>query len=365
MPEFPLEQKIIGEFPPERYKVISKTSSELQLVLSMGHLNPEVHADPVYSKPNKVLKQSTTSNVQETTSTVGITTAKGSNLTSFYEGMITMINMGLVTGVSIAEITDLRQKMGKVFPEDCDMAFEVTVIEYPDEKASAQALENIMVINTEGIENMKVPGVQGNMTMSDVLKNPIVREKAGQYGVSTAQMDEMLSKMAQATVELRTATAKSGNKYEKGKFGPYDAVFFRPPAGGPGTTKAFDHSKRVVKHKPGAGGGIDERVVLPENAYDREAFPVDGHVLQGIRMGRYVVSGGMLSSYSYMPSASHFCQSLKKFKTETKTMKEGDMTFIDNFVVPEYSNLGSEGYLNREEIGAILLGIGRLLSRDI
>lgn|GEM_PF-1593914 len=345
-------------FLPPTWKEIKRLSGkENQVVIRLGHFNPELKMDKINSQPNVMLKHVDRGNVYESTSTVGITTAKGNNMTAFYENMIEMAKMGLLKTFTVAQIEDLRAKRNVDTPEDCDFWTDLTVVKYGSEPDAAQALANISGMMEKGLVDTVIPGSNG-MTFKDVMKNPTVRAAAKERGVGDAQLDDLVAKMEEASAQQKEAVKKVDVRYENGTFLGKPAVFMIPP--------------KIVKPKPqprttgivpkkttmpdgsvievGGGGGFDDRVKLPSNWQNKEEFPIDGHVLQAIQVGPYVISGSHLGAYNYMPTGKSFTQSLTKFKTETDTTKEGDKTFIGHYIVPEYSTMASEGYFHREEI---------------
>lgn len=363
-----LQEIQLAEFAPQdRWKELEKLGKDLQLFFRLGHLNPECHADPVYSQANKVLKQEQRGNVAETTSTVGIFTKKG-KLSDFYDGMIACAKAGLLKSFTVNDIIEHRNKMNKATPEECDFWSDITVADYKEEKSASCALENLANQFTKGFANVPIPGASGNMTLKDVFKNPLVRAEAKKRGVDEAKMDEALEQITKASSQAIEQTAKMNVKYNVGKFDKYPAVYCIPPSLPKSKPKPRKKSTLTeVKLPDGsvrkfqAGGGSDTRVKLPANAFDKEDLPIGGHVLQAFQVGNYLISGGILTALYYMPTGKSFCQSLTKFKTTTETTREGDMTFIDHFIVPENSNLATEGYLNREEAEEMIVKLASLL----
>jgi len=351
----------------DRWKELDKSGSESQLFFRLGHLNPELHADPVNSQENKVLKQEQRGNVMETTSTVGIATKKG-KLSDFYDGMIACAQAGLLKNFTVNDIIEHRNKMNKATPEECDFWTDITVADYKEEKSASQALKNIADQFTKGFANVPIPGASGNMNLKDVFKNPMVRAEAKKRGVSDTKMDEVLEQITQASSQIVKQTSETNVKYNLGKFNKYPAVYCIPPIIPKSKPqpikksilsglKKIDGQTREVQ----GGGGFDNRFTLPKNAFEKEDLPIGGHLLQAFQVKNYLITGSILTSLYYMPSGRLFCQSLTKFKTNTQTTREGDMTFIGHFIVPENSNLESEGYFNREEAEEMILKLASLL----
>ncbi len=350
----------------QRWKEINRQSSKQQLVLQLGHINHENNIDPVKGQKNKIISQEKHGNVVETTSTVGITTKKG-GLTDFFEAMLINSEMGYLPGFSTADIKKLRRDMNKQTPEECDYWTDISIVKYPNQEASTQALKNIIYQFTKGFVNSTIPGTD-NTTIVDALKNPIVREAARKQGTTDEQIDKILKQAKSASEAVVKLNTEKNLKYKEGKFHGYPAVYLFPP------TKIEQKPKRkktnnikeirrldgsVLKIK--ASGGTDTRIKLPKDAFKKEDLPIDGNVLQAVQAENYIISGGLINSLNYMQTGKTFCQSLTKFKTETKTIHEGEMTFIDHFVIPINSTLEEEGYLSREETESMILKLISLL----
>jgi hypothetical protein len=267
--------------------------------------------------------------------------------------MIAMSQAGFLRGFSVEKIEELRRKMNEQMSEDCDFWTDITIVDYKDEKVSEQALINIKDQFIKGFVNVAQPGALNNMSLKDAFKNPLVRKAAKERGVSGTKMDEALEQISEASSQAVKQVAESNIKYTEGKFHEFPAIYVIPP-------KQFKPQPRK-KSKGDGGGGFDTRVKLPANAFKKENFPIGGKVLQAIRVGKYLISGGLLTSLNYMSTKNTYCQSLTKFKTTTKTTHEGDMTFIDHFIVPVDSNFGTEGYFNREEDEEMLLKLIEIL----
>lgn len=344
----------------DRWKELDKSGSELQLFFRLGHLNPELHADPVNSQANKVLKQEQRGNVMETTSTVGISTKKG-KLSDFYDGMIACAQAGLLKNFTVNDIIEHRNKINKVTPEEYDFWTDIAVVDYKEGKSASQALENISDQFTKGFANVPIPGALGNMTLKDVFKNPLVRAEAKKRGVDDSKMDDALEEITKASSQIVKQTAETNVKYNMGKFNKYPAVYCIPPVIPKSKPKQKIKNPNESARQVQGGGGFETRFKLPHDAFKKEDLPIGGHLLQAFQVENYLITGSILTSLYYMPGGKLFCQSLTKFKTITETTREGDMTFIGHFIVPENSNLESEGYFNREEAEEMILKLASLL----
>lgn len=352
-----LEKLQLSQFADlSRWREIKRVVGKRQLLFRIGHLNPEVNIDPVYGQSNRVIKEERRGNVIETTSTVGISTKKGS-MTDFYEAMIGLSKMGFLPGFSVEKIEKLRRDINKEQPEECDFWSDINVAKFQDEKTAAQSLENYVNQFSIGLANSPVPGAD-NMTLVDVFNNPAVKEAAQKQGVSEEKMAEALEKIKSASSQAVEQVAKSGVSYREGDFHNYPAVYLYPPA------KVNKKSKKEAgpaKKMMTGGGGSDPRVKFPKDAFKKEDLPIGGRALQAFRVGQHLVGGGLLMALNYMPSGKSFCQSLTKFETKTETSRIGGKTFIDHFIIPLNSCLEQEGYLNREETESMILKLVSLL----
>jgi len=351
----------------KRWKKIGKDGSETQVMFRLGHFNPEYNIDPVYGQANKVLKQEQRGNTIETTSTTGISTKKG-RLSDFYEVLTQFAKMGALKGFTVEKIQEHRDKMNEAMPEECDFWTDISIADYKEEKVASQSLENLVDQFTKGFANISVPGASNNMTLEDAFKNPMVRAEAKKQGFDDAKMEEALKKIKEASQQTVDQVKKLNIKYQLGKFNNYPAVYCVPPIL---TQKKPSFKKKnetiKIKNPDGSlkrkklGGGSDPRLKLPENAFEKEDYPIGGKLLQAIKIKSYLITGNMLTSLYCMPSEKLFCQSLIKFKKITQTTRQGNLTFIDHFIVPINSNLGKEGYLNREEAENMLLKLLAIL----
>jgi hypothetical protein len=354
-----LEKLQLSQFADlSRWQELKRVANKQQVFFQIGHLNPEVNVDPVYGQSNKVIKEEKRGNVIETTSTVGISTKKGS-MTDFYEAMIGMAKMGLLSGFSVEKIEKLRRDINKEQPEECDFWSDINVAGFDDAKIAGQSLENYVNQFSIGLANSPIPGAD-NMSLVDAFNNPLVKEAAQKQGVSEKEMAEALEKIKAASGQVVKQVAESGVSYQKGDFRDYPAVYLYPPL-----AKRKPKPKKPAQPKTKmmtGGGGSDPRVKFPKDAFKKEDLPIGGRALQAFQAGRYLITGSLLTSLNYMPTGKAFCQSLTKFETKTKTSKIGDKTFIDHFIIPVNSCLGQEGYLNREETEKMVLDLVSLLA---
>ncbi|HCC67916.1 TPA: hypothetical protein DEP90_01725 [Patescibacteria group bacterium] len=339
----------------KRWKMLDQKGSGQQLLFRLGHLNPEVHIDSIKGQANKVLKREERGNVIETTSTVGISTKKG-KLTDFYNTLTSFVKAGYLPGESVASIEKLRTNINKDMPEECDLWVNISIAKYASPKAAAQALENLSTQFTKGFMNIPIPGAE-NMTPADVFKSPEVKKMMKKQGATDAQINETLKELTSVSKQVVKETFEMKVKYKEGDFHGYSAVYAFAPFKSNPEKKPIkaDGLKDSVFGNTGGGGGIDTRVKLPANAFDKEDLPINGCILQAVQTKNYMITGDFLTYLNLMPSGKSFCQSLTKFKTKTETTHVGGTTFIDHYIIPINSNLKKEGYPYREEFEDMML----------
>lgn len=353
---------------PKRWKLLNySASSTKQSVLRIGHINPEIFMDKEKGIASQVNKEDKEEKVVETTIVVGVRTLRGS-MTDYYEGMMKAIQAGFITGITIKDVQDMREKTNDLNLEECDFHLDVSVADYENEIIASQTLENMVTQTTKGLMNVPLLGMSNSMTFAETLQNPSVKKEILKQVGSEKELDELLKEFNRASEEMVKGAKESDFKYNIEKFDKYPAVYFSPPS----TYKPIKKTKRkiglveiknsdgtVTKIKP--SGGSDTRVKYPPDAFEKEDLPIDGIILQAIQAGQYIISGSLVTSLHYMPKGEQFCHSLTKFRTETETTYSDDMTFIEHTIFPVNSTLEKEGYLNREEVKEMILKIISLL----
>ena len=343
-----------------RWVLLDRMSNEQQIVLKFGHINPEVSMDTDKGESFKVIKEEQNGNVIETTISVGIKTLKG-KMADYYEGMIGLIEMGLLPTYTVEDIHALRERVNSVVHEEHDYWADISVIDYKDKKSASQALENLSTQFTKGISDTPIPGAPDGMTIKEAFENPLIREAASKQGISEKQMDEALEELKKASLQMKKDIKEVNMRYEIGQYDKYPCVFLYPPPSTKTEKKKEKTEKgKEIKRADGSvmkinpSGGIDTIVNFPPDAFKKEALPMDGRILQAIQIDKYIVSGGLLTTLNCMPSGKSFCQSLTKSKTVTKTTHEDGIKYITHWIIPLNSTLGEEGYMNREEVNTMI-----------
>lgn len=347
---------------PKRWKLLPYSpSSDKQIVLRIGHLNPENFMDKVRGIGGNVIKQETRGNVVETTITVGVKTLRGT-LTDYYDAMINAVQLGFLPGMTIKDIQEMREKTNSLNPEECDFWTDISITDYKNDAIASQTLENMAIQHTKGLENVPLPGMPDSMTIGETLKSPLVKKALLKQGGSEEQLNTMLQEFQRASEQMVQTVKEANFKYEIETFESRPAVYFYPPPKHKQTKKKERKRDRLIEIKNSdetvtriqASGGSDTRIQFPPNAFEKEELPVDGKFLQAIQVGQYIISGGLATSLNCLPRGKSFCHSLTKFKTETHTTHEDGMTYIDHLIIPVNSTYEKEGYLHREEVEEML-----------
>jgi len=341
----------------KNWELIEKHQNEKMTVLRLGHLNPECNIDSTYAEANKVIKEEKRGNVIETTSTVGISTKKG-KLSNYYDAMIEFARVGMLGDFTVEQIEKHRKEMNKHMPEEYDLWTDISIADYTTPKIASQALKNMADQFSKGFANISIPGALDGANIKEIFQNPLVIEEAKKQGVDDKEIEDVLKKIEKVSKQAVKQVKDSGLRYEVGKFKKYPAVYSIPPI----KPKKQKISKKSNNNSnKGQGGGFSDLLRLPPNAFEKEDYPIGGKLLQAIQIGNYILTGSILVSMNCLPSEKLYCQSLTKFKTVTKRSRDGNMTFIDHYIVPLDSSLRNEGYVTREEVEEMILKLIEIL----
>lgn len=351
-----MESIRIGEFADSsKWKLFDSISSGKQVFHKLVHVNPEIAVDPD-RKDFKVINEEKRGNVIETTISAGIKTLKAS-LSDSYESMKVLVQMGCLPQETLQNIEKLRGTVNAVPPEGYDYMTDITVAEYNDKDIAFQALKNLSTQFTKGIANMLIPGAPNGMTVMEVFENPLVKEAAKKQGFSEEMIQSTMKKLKDTSAQMEKDAKNSDVRYEIGLYGKYPCIYVYPHVKSrkKKKDKRTDRVKEIRREdgsvvKIQASGGVNTMLDFPKDAFKREDLPIDGRMLQALQVGKYIISGGLLTTLNCMPSGKSFCQSLTKYKTVTEIFHEGGMTYITKWIVPLNSCLKDEGYMYREEV---------------
>jgi hypothetical protein len=340
-----LEKFLPRSWLPLGWEEISRYGNENQLVIQIGHINPEDKADPVLTSgnPSQVVDG-------EAVAVHGIST-RGS-LTKFYEAMKKTAATGWMKGYTPAKIENMRSEHNKLWNEKYDMISNISVINYGNEKMAEQALQNQIALPTQGFAGLMIPGADGKMT--NYLDNEEVKKH-----LTPEQLKMIKEGSEKAKGEIAQKHKEAGLKYFLGEYLGYPAAL---------SEMDNPEYQRFIAPKPKApppdphafhGGGFDPlagKGILPQR-------PKPGpppKVIKGclaIQVDNFVISGTLLSMAEMLPSGDTFSEGLTEHKTYIeKEEVEGHM-YTTKHIVPVASTYAKEGYAYKEQVEQMLKNV--------
>lgn len=318
------------------WEEISRNGNENQLVIQIGHINPEDKADPMLTSgnPSQVVNG-------EAVAVHGISTR--GTMGKFFKTMTEFAQTGLMKGYTPAKVQELRGQFNEMQNEKYDMTSNISITKYPDKKAAEQALENQLQIQTQGLAGMMIPGVDGKMT--NYLDNEEVKKHM------TPEQLKMLKEMSgKMKGQIKESHQEAGLKYFKGDYLGYPAALseMENPA-----YKTFMAPKPKIKSDLHTfhGGGFDPlagKGVLPKRPKP-EPPPKTIKSYLAVQVSNFILSGTLLSMVEILPSGNTFCEGLTQHKTYIETEKVEGETYTTKHLVPVSSNLAAEGYANKDQ----------------
>jgi hypothetical protein len=326
---------------PPQWEEISREGNEIQTTIKLGHIDPENKADPLLTSGNP------TATVDgEVVSVHGISTR--GTMTKFFETMTTMAASGWMQGYTPEKIQQIRGQFNQIRNEKYDTSTDLTITRYPDEKSAAQALQNQILIRTQGLGAMMIPGTDGKM--QNYFENEAVRKLMTKEQIDL--LKEMVPKMKE---QQKDAFQKAGMKYFVGEYSGYPAAITEMdnPA-----YKTFVTPKPKSHPDPKAfhGGGYDPlagKGILPKRPAPSPP-PKTIKSYLAVQVKKYIISGSLLGSVEMLSMENTFCESLIKHKTYVETEKVEGQTYTTKHLVPIESNYATEGYVNKEEVEKML-----------
>ncbi len=291
-------EKLSPSLPPSRWEEFSRSAGENGIMVRIGHINPEVNADPRLTTPG-VISQSG----NETTVAVGVSTKRGS-MKGVFNGMTTLAESGIIPDLTLEKVQKIREGIRAGHgSEKFDVTGDITIARCGDEKIAKQTLENYGSMPTQGFD-VPVPGMPGNVSIMDILKSDVVKA----HGVSKKQIAEL----EVALGRMKKDVASSGVKYESEKYLGHDAVF---------------------AEKEGKKNWV------------------------AVRVNNFVVTGMLLLMANTLPPGSTPCDSLTKFTTKTIVEHIEGGTFTTHEIRPVKSTYAKEGYPYKEEVDEIFCSV--------
>lgn len=321
---------------PGTWEEISRSGTAQQLTIRLGHINPGNHADKLMAAGGTHI------DADGNLVTIHGISVPGT-MTGFFNSMMTLAQSGLVPALKPGDISALRTQYNSVRDEKFDIEMSVTIADYGSESAATEALENL---------NPTRPAIIGGRNMLDILADPKIREH-----MTEEQLKLIANLPGQLAQMQNDIISQNGMNYFQDSFLGYPALFLE---------MENPRCQQSIKPKPLSpknlnkfkGGGFDT-MAKPRP----KAAPPPAKLLNclGVRIGNYLLSGSLLNNISYYPSGKEYCHSLTRHDTKVETETVEGRTYTTTHWLPIESTLAAEGYLNREEITAMLQTIVKQL----
>ncbi|MFA5165831.1 MAG: hypothetical protein WC449_00820 [Candidatus Paceibacterota bacterium] len=168
----------------KHWKAKSKQVAEKQVLLELGHSDPE------------------------------------KRMTKFYEGMAAMAATGMMKGYTPQRIQGMRSERAKLIPEEYDYTALLTIIECGDKKIAKQMLQNQALMPQMGF-NAPAPGAPNGQSFLDIIKSQMKGR------ISPAQMKQLEEASKKSQEQFAKSKNKAGIGFKIGKYKGFDAVFLK------------------------------------------------------------------------------------------------------------------------------------------
>lgn len=327
---------------PKGWEEVSRQGNDQQITIKLGHIDPENKANPLL-----VSGQTTAVVGGEAVSVHGIT-PKGT-MTKFFDGMTKMAATGLMKGYTPEKIGDIRKQFNVMQNEKYDMSPSISVIRYENNAMAKEMLENQLTLRTEGFGALKLPGADGKVV--DYLDNEYIKSFIPE------DKRELISKeMKKATEEYKEKIKEEKMEFSMGSLLGFPAVFMETENP---EYKRLEEAKKRPKQKVDKnkfqGGGFDPlagKGILPQKPKlpPQKTF----RSCMAFQVGRYVISGDLLSMMGVLPEGREFRESLTKTGTFVEKERVEGYEYTTKHLIPVASNFAEEGYANREDVEKIL-----------
>lgn len=172
--------KLLPPSWPRRWEEISRSASDNNISVMLGHKDPE------------------------------------QAIIGLYNSLKAGIKAGFVQ-MSMAQLEDMMKGWKAGGMDKYDLQGDITVVRYKDEKTARQAFENKKDMPSKGFD-VPIPGGPSGMSMSDIVNKKEVK---------AMMTPQQIGQMKAAFKEVKEAVSKVDVKFEKGKFLGKEAVFAR------------------------------------------------------------------------------------------------------------------------------------------
>jgi hypothetical protein len=312
---------------PACWEEISRSNNGMQLNIRLGHINPGNKADKLMTSGM------TTSDVDGNSITIHGISAPAT-MTEYFDSMMALAQSGLVPALKPEDIADSRSQYNSIRDEKFDMEMSISIADYGSEAAAIEGLENLDPTRPQTINGK---------SLGEIFADPRVSSQLSEEQLKI--MADLLPK-----IDRIQSDAKNRGSYYQDSFLGYPALFFE--IDNP-QYQQYIKPKPVTRRKSPKfrGGGFDPMTKPPP-----KSAPPPAKLLNclGVRVGNYLISGSLLNNIFYYPSATEYCHSLTKHDTVVKIETIEGHKYTTTHWLPVDSNRAAEGYLNREEITAMM-----------
>jgi hypothetical protein len=314
---------------PDCWEEISRSDNGLQLDIRLGHINPGDKADKLMTSERPATDVDGNPIVIHSISVPG-------TMTAFFDSMMTLAQSGLIPTIKPEDISSLRSQYNSVRDEKFDVDLSISIVDYKSEAAATEGLENLDPTH---------PRTVSGKSLGEIFTDPRVMSNFTEEQLK--MIANLPAQMAQMQADIQ---AKNKGRYYQDSFLGCPALFLE-----------MDNPvyQQYIKPKPVTGknskklrGGGFDTMSKPRP----KAAPPPARLLNclGIRVGNYLVAGSLLNNIFYYPSGTEYCHSLTMHDTVVKTERIEGHTYTTIHWLPTDSTMAAEGYLNREEITAML-----------
>ncbi|MFA5750131.1 MAG: hypothetical protein WC895_02830 [Candidatus Shapirobacteria bacterium] len=324
---------------PNGWVKVSQEGNENMVTYKLCHIDPESQANQllVSGNPTAVVNG-------ETVSVHGIT-PRGT-MTKFFDAMTTLAATGWMEGYTPQKITEIRGDFNKMQDEKYDSTYYISVCLYPDETQAQQALQNQLDLHTKGLDYGK---------LFQNLQNPEVQK------FLTSEQKKNMELLTQQTKNIKLPTPPSdlGIKYFMDKYADYPAVFSEMD--NPEYQRFIAPKPKVKPRDPNKfqGGGFDplagKNILLKPPKPTTPPKTIKGFL--ALKIGKYIISGTLLSAIYFLPKGETFHESLTKTNTYIEKEQVEDKMYITKHLIPITSSYTTEGYATQEQVEKIITSI--------
>lgn len=329
-------------FPANRWEEISREGNQKQIVLRIGHINPESKVNSKDLTPHNL----PSANADEVIYVMGVHKLQGT-MAQFFEAMEDFAASGYAPAYFTREyVNEMREKHNRIYPEKFDFNSTITIIDYGTEEMAKRELENIILASTHGLMETRIQSMGENIPLRELFQKDFMKSYI---------TEEQIKQIEAASQEMKEKFSKAGLKYSQGEYQGYGAVFYKIPQRElkPKISKIKSGSEKRKGKAAIPSGGAEYDIGLSKGAFKPKESKDKDKCFEAVQAGGYIVRGGLLNVVNCFPLGGSFCQSLTKTQTKEIVSRENGKKLITKLIYPVPSTLAREGYLHKEEIDEI------------